>query len=158
MYLVIFQVEIKFKSWEAKYCEIKVVDELIKEPGLISQPGPSCQEGSQGMGWTERESYKGARSCCGERMLDSYFLLDLELSHTRCPEYSFSVRCYNSIEMSEETEGQLRQGLNKSGLHRELDTLGYRNQHYDVFLISQWSETMKTDFECKKVIGSFHKK
>ena len=110
------------------------------------------------MSWSGRESYKGARSCCGERMLDSYFLLDLELSHTRCPEYSFSVRCYNAIELSEETEGQLRQGLNKSGLHRELDALGYRNQHYDVFLISQWSETMKTDFECKKVIGSFHKK
>ena len=91
-------------------------------------------------------------------MLDSYFLLDLELSHTRCPEYSFSVRCYNAIELNEETEGQLRQGLNKSGLHRELDTLGYRNQHYDVFLISQWSETMKTDFECKNVISSFHKK
>jgi hypothetical protein len=109
------------------------------------------------MGLNGRESYRGARSCCGERMLDSYFLLDLELSHTRCPEYSFSVRCYNAIELSEDTEEQLRQGLNKSELHRELDILGYRNQYYDVFLISQWSQTMKTDFECKKVIGLSNK-
>ena len=90
-------------------------------------------------------------------MLDSYFLLDLELSHTSCPEYSFSVRCYNAVELSAETEEQLRQGLNRSGLSRELGALGYRNQYHDVFLISQWSDTVKTDFECKTVIGMFVK-
>jgi hypothetical protein len=79
------------------------------------------------MEWIERESYEvRISSCCG----DSYFLLDLELSHTRCPQYSFSVRCYNAIELNEDTEVLLRQHLIKLNLDRELDVLGYKSQYF----------------------------
>ena len=135
-----------YTSSDAKYCEISVTDDVVGEPGMISQPGPACQD-------KHHDKYQD--SCCGGR-LKSYFLLDLDLSNKRCPQYTFSVRCYTYLHLSQGTEEQLRSQLATSQLTLELDALSQRNQNFEVFLISDWSQTMQTDFGCQKVIGLDH--
>ena len=65
------------------------------------------------------------------------------------------MRCYNAIELNEDTKETLRKRLLELNLTQELNVLGYKNQYFDVFLVSQWSETILKKFECRKVIGWF---
>ena len=116
-------------------------DERINEPGLLTQHGPNCWNSS---------------SCCDESELESKFLLDLDLGQGQCPQYTFSVRCYNILEMTRSTLNVLKDKLRNLNMTKELASMKNQNQYFDLVLLSEWSDPIRSNFTCKKVLGLGH--